>query len=235
MLSRLALLLALLLVAAPAHARSGQTPSSGSATGGLGGACLPTEAFVLASNVDGNGPLPAITTTTTGATAGLINCSLVQAPCSGVFTKMGCRVTTGAASAVSECGLYTSDGATRVASTGAVATTAATNISKTGLSFTLTSGTHYLACWASSATATVAYSGTTPGTAFNNLYVNTTFSGGTGATQVAPFNAACAGSTNPYTCCTGAGTGTCTGMADRTGVPGIAAASVSGPVIVVGP
>lgn len=232
---RLLLVLALLLCTAPAFARSGQNPSSGSATGGIGGACSPGEAFVLSSNIGGNGPIPILTTTTTGGTAGLMNCSLVQAPCTGTFTKLACRVTTGAASSVSECGIFTSSGGSRIASTGPTATTAATNISKTGLSFTLTSGVHYLTCWASSATATVQYSGTTPGTAYNNLYVNTTFSGGTGATQVAPFNAACVGSTNPYTCCTGSGTGTCNGMANRTGVPGIAAASVSGPIVTVGP
>lgn len=227
--------LLLLLVTAPAFAVTGQNPTSGSATGGAGGACYASGKVTLAAAQDGFMPIPQITTTTTGATAGLYACSLVQAPCTGAFTKMACRVTTGTASSVSECGLFTADGLTRIASTGAVATTAATNISTTGLSFSLTSGTRYLACWASSATATVQYSGTTAGTAFNNLYASATFNSGTGATQVAPFNAACAGNTNPYTCCTGAGTGTCTGMADRTGVQGITAASVSGPVIVVGP
>lgn len=228
--------LAVLLCATPAFARSGQNPASGSGTGGAGGACSPGTKVTLSGVQNGNGPLPSLTTTTTGGTAGLMNCSLVQAPCTGTFTKMACQVTTGAASSVSECGIFTSSGGSRVSSTGAVATTAATNLSATGLTaFTLTSGVNYLVCWASSATATVQYRGTTPGTSFNNQYVNTTFSSGTGATQVAPFNAACSASTNPYTCCTGSGTGTCLGMADRTGVPGIAAASVSGPVVVVAP
>ena len=228
--------LLVLACASPAGARSGQNPSSGSATGGGGGTCSPSKKVVLAAVQDGSGPLPSLTTTTTGSTAGLINCSLVQAPCTGTFTKMACQVLTGTASSVGECGIYTSSGGSRIASTGALATTAAANLSTTGLTaFTLTSGVNYLVCWANSATGTVQYRGTTPGTSFNNQYVNTTFSGGTGATQVAPFNAACSASTNPYTCCTGSGTGTCLGMVDRTGVPGIAAASVSGPVVTVAP
>jgi hypothetical protein len=219
-----------------ASAGSGQNPSSGSITGGGGGACPTAGKVTLFGAANTFAPVASVTTTTTGATAGLYACSLVQAPCTGSFTKIGCRVMTGLTSSVSECGVYTATGGSRIASTGAVATTASTNILTTGLSaFTLTSGVNYLVCWASSAAATVVYSGTTPGTAFNNLIANTVFNSGAGATQVAPFNAACSASLTPYTCCTGNGTGTCLGMVDRTGVPGIVAASVSGPVVIVGP
>lgn len=230
--------LVLVAIATIAHAgTSGQDPSRGSETGGGGGVCdaaLKVALFATQSGFGANvGSVP--TLNITPATAGLYNCGIFQAPCTGTFTKLACSASTGLASSVGECGIFDSTGATRIASTGALSTAAAITLTKTGLSYILLSGTYYLSCWADSATATVVYRASSTPSGYNNQYVSTTFTSGSGATQVAPFNEACVGSTNPYTCCTGAGTGTCLGMADRTGIQGITAASVVGPILTAAP
>jgi hypothetical protein len=149
---------------------------------------------------------------------------------------MSFAIATGLAASVCEAGIYDATGATRIASTGSQSCVAAGVINATGLpAFTLVGGTQYLACTASSAVATVAYVTMNTSDAINNAIANTTFSGGSSAVQVAPFNEACTAGSTPYTCCTGLGTGTCLGMADRTGVPGIAAGSANAPLIVIGP
>lgn len=225
-----------LTLAGVASARTGQNPTGGLPSGGAGGVVLSTEKMFLWFGLSGFAPQGTPPTQpVTPATAGLYNCSIVTAPRGGTFTKLACAITVGLAATSGECGIFDSAGAARIASTGPIATTAAATLSKTGLSFTLTAGTNYLACWADSATATVAYRANgTPG-AYQNQYVNTTFNSGAGATQVAPFNEACTAGSTPYTCCTGLGTGTCNGMADRTGVQGLTAASVIGPLLTVAP
>lgn len=235
----LALLLVLILYAVPAHARSGQNPTTGTGVAGPGnfGTNCST-VLTLYGDEQWQGPsASALTTVTVAATSGQIQCHLVRPSCNVInWTKLACAVVTGLAASVSECGIYTADGATRITSTGPIATAAAVTLSATGLTpYSLTGGTQYLACWASSAAATVQYRAPILPTGFNNQYANTTFNSGTGATQVAPYNPACVGASNPYTCCSGAGAGTCNGMADRVGVQGITAASVQGPVLRLAP
>jgi hypothetical protein len=235
---RLLIALALVAVTTLAHAgTSGQDPSGGSPTGGAGGVCDPTTKQVLWGSLSGfaAGLGTAPLAPTTPGTAGQYICGLVMSACTGVYTKISCVVTTGLAATKGECGLFTADGATRVASTGALSTAAAANLTATVSSFTLVSGVSYLACWADSAVATVAYRAIGNLTSWNNVFVNTTFTSGVGATQVAPFNEACTAGSAPYTCCTGLGTGTCLGMADRTGVQGITAFSAIAPAMVMAP
>jgi hypothetical protein len=199
--------------------------------------CNPAEKLTLATTLSGHGHVGlAPGAVVTPSVAGLYVCSLVQAPCGGTFTKLACANTVGLASSQGECGIFNATGTARIASTGPLSTATATTLSTTGLTaFTLTAGTNYLVCWADSATATVSYRIVGTPTTFANTFVNTTFQSGTGATQVAPFNLACTAAATPYACCSGSGTGTCNGMADRTGVPGLTAAGVAGPPIMVAP
>jgi hypothetical protein len=149
---------------------------------------------------------------------------------------MSFSIGTGLAAHVCEAGIFDSTGATRIASTGSQSCVASGTKDATGLTaFTLVGGTQYLACIATSAVATVVYLTMNTSDALNNSIANTTFAGGSGAAQVAPFNEACTAGSTPYTCCTGLGTGTCLGMADRTGVPGITASASNAPLIVIGP
>ena len=226
-----------LAFAVPASARQGQGPVSGSTTGGAGGACVSTDKQYLSQSQ--NGAVPEGTSevaTTTPGTGGQFVCSLMQAKCTGTYTKLACAVTVGLAGTQGECGIFDSTGATRVASSGAVSTAVGLTISGTGLTpYVLTSGTMYLVCFADSATTTVTYRAPNTQSAFHNTYTNVTFSGGTGTAQLAQFNDNCTANVTPYSCCTGADTGTCIGMAAVTGVPGVAAASVMGPTVMAGP
>src|SRR5207249_311685 len=81
----------------------------------------------------------------------------------------------------------------------------------------LTQGTDYVECFSSSTNATLAYA--SPNVANLNIL------GGAGAPSIynftaanaAQFNAACTANVTPYACCTGVGTGTCTGMPSTLG------------------
>jgi len=233
--------LILVLLASVAQARSGQSPSSGSLTGGAGGvdgACVGGK-VTLRDDLGGSGMSSnAVTAIVVSATAGRYRCSTVRMPCTASgYTKMSFSVEVGLAASVGEVGIFDITGVTRIASTGPRSEVAAGAVDATGLaSFTLTGGTQYIACHASSAAVTVSILSTNTGNvALNNSIVNSAFLGGSLATQVAPFNEACTAGSTPYTCCTGLGTGTCLGMADRTGVSGIAASPTAGPLIVIGP
>jgi len=236
---RLVLSLGLLVIlTGVVSARSTQNPDAGSSAGGAGGACNAlTGKLVLATALSGSGALgTAPAASSASATPGLMQCSQVQATCTGTFTKLACSVSTGSGTTQSECGLFTASGATRIASTGPQSTAAAATLSATVTAFTLTSGTNYLACFASTGVgAAVQYRALGTATAFHNQFVNTCFAGGSLATQRAPMNDECTAGSTPYTCCSGVKAGTCNGMADRTGVPGVAATAVMGPLMAVAP
>ena len=233
--------LSLVAIATTAQAGTpGQSPSSGSLTGGAGGvdgACAGGK-VVLRDDLGGSGVARnAPTTATVSANSGRISCGMFRAPCTASgYTKISFNITTGLASSVCETGIYDSTGATRIASTGSQSCAASGVINATGLTpFTLVGGTQYLACVASSAVATVVYLTMNTSDALNNAIANTTFAGSSTAANCAPFNEACTAGSTPFTCCTGLGTGTCLGMVDRTGVPGITASASNAPLIVIGP
>jgi len=233
-------LLALLLVsAAPAFARTGQSPDSGSATGGAGGAC--TGRVALVGSLDGSTALGALAFSSalpSAATKGIYACGTFRMPCTAVgYTQIGMVIGVGVASSQIEVGVFDSAGAARITSTGPLVGTTAGPMTATVTAFTLTSGTKYLACFAESEILTLTARTAHPGGSyFGSTFTSEVFVSGTGATQVAPYNNACTGLTAPYTCCTAANAGTCLGMADRVGVQGItASATASWPVIVIAP
>lgn len=237
------LLVSLVLVVAMVsyvNARSGQSPSSGSLTGGAGGvdgACVGAKVN-LRDDLGGSGmTFNAPTSVVIGATAGRYTCSTFRMPCTAAgYTKLSFSLSVGLASSVGEVGIFDITGATRITSTGSKTEAASGNVDTTGLApFTLTGGTQYLACHASSAVATVSVLSMNAGSPFNNAVANSAWVSGAAATQVAPFNEACTAGSTPYTCCTGLGTGTCLGMVDRVGIVGIAASTTAGPIIVIGP
>lgn len=223
------LILALVL---PADARIGQGPSTGTGTSGPGNFGTNCSTLLsLGEDQQAQGPtLLGTASLATSGTPGLYVCHLIRPQCSANgWTKLGAQVTVGLAAQVAEIGVFTSDGATRLFSSGSQSVAVAGTISGTIAAFNLVAGTQYLVCWVSSAAGTVSFRiPYSPGT-LNNLYGNTTFTSGALATQVAPFNEACTAGATPYTCCTGLGTGTCLGMADRTGVPGLAASASGSP------
>jgi len=229
-----------LLLAAPAHARSGQSPGSGSLTGGAGGvdgACVGSK-VTLRDDLGGSGMTAnSPTSVVIGATAGRYTCATMRMPCTASgYTKISFSISVGLAGSVGEVGIFDSTGATRITSTGSKSEAAAGNSDTTGLApFTLTGGTQYLVCHASSAAATVSIFSMNAGSPFNNAIATSALVSGAGATQVAPFNEACTANVTPYTCCTGLGTGTCLGMADRTGIQGVTASTTAGPLVVIGP
>jgi len=230
--------LSLVAIATIAQAgTSGQNPGSGSLTGGAGGvdgSCQGRKVTLVGDLQRSNAVRNAEQTITIG-TVGVYSCSAFRMPCTAAdYTKIAYSVLTGgAAGTQSEVGIFSADYGTRITSTGVLASTVLQTNTAVVSAFTLTGGTEYVACVAASQSGTMQYNGTNPGAVINNQYENSTIVSGSLATQVSPMNDACTAGSTPYTCCTGVDTGTCLGMADRTGISGAVAASTSGPIIVI--
>jgi len=186
---------------------------TGSVFAPVGGVLLPSSTSIL----------------TIGSTAGQLRCGRFNMPCNMSATALTFRIAT-AGAAGSQCAavLYSLNGNTKYLDTGVQACDVNnTTITITGLpTATLTIGTDYIVCLASSATATLTYFGIT-GTAYYNAsstYLST-------AANLAQFNANCTAPSTPYTCCTGLTTGTCTGMPSTTGT--LTGSSASPPELVI--
>lgn len=235
---RLLVALALVAVATFAHAgTSGQDPTTGSLTGGAGGVDGSCQGFKVTLHGDlqrSEAPRDA-QQTITASSVGVYACSIFRMPCTAsAYTKIAYSIITGgAANAQSEVGIFSADGATRITSSGVLASTAIQTNTATVSAFTLTGGTQYLVCIATSVAATLQFIGINAGALFNNQYETSTFASGAGATQVAPMNDACTANLTPYTCCTGVDTGTCLGMADRVGIQAIVGVGGTGPLVVI--
>lgn len=247
------LVAAVLLVAAFAtgvRADQYQLPSSGSAVTSAEARDCNGRVFLL--DGDGAGAVPSPATMNANTTVGRAYCMSFSMLCTARdYTRMAFGITTaGPANSQQEVGIYTFDPTAlggnggpgvRVVSSGPQSSSSTGSPTVSGLGpFTLQQGTAYVACWAGSDT-TGAVRTVSPGSTAQlaNLVgftpVNVGWEGGNGAAQIFEFNGACTGAGAPYTCCSGADTGTCTGMAGRTGVPGAASGGVSGPLIVISP
>lgn len=152
------------------------------------------------------------------ATAGLVRCSRVTAQCSlPNATTLAFRVGVGASTCGSgaiACGcgtaIYSSDGTTKIVATSEqTCNTSSQNKTVTGLSYALTEGTEYLVCFANSGTTVSAHGS---GGSVNLGSTNIVTDGQNAAANKAQWNADCTASVTPYACCTGNGTGTCTGF-----------------------
>jgi hypothetical protein len=169
----------------------------------------------------GGDTLPSTSGTMNALTAaGQVRCARVTMQCSGTFTGLYFRVITGASTCGGgaipcTCGaaIYSSDGTTKITATPETAcATSATNIAVTGLTaFTLTAGTEYLACVAGASTG-VSFHGAGAGSTNFGATLDA-MNGASAAANLAQFNATCSALNTPYNpCCTGNGTGTCTGF-----------------------
>lgn len=157
-------------------------------------------------------PQAATANVTVGAVLGRPSCWRMRMPCTfSAPTKLAFRIGTGG-TAGSQCAeaIFTTDGLTKVLDTGVQSCAASGDKSATGLTAAsaISSGTEYLHCFASSDTGTMQYLGTSNAATLFNTYQNYNVT----AANIAQFNANCIGAGNPYACCSGATTGTCTGF-----------------------
>lgn len=234
----IALVLFLVVATLAVAAGASQIRSSGGTLASLGGIGCGTRTVVPAADLGMNYPPDSASSLAATATAGQLTCYKFVQTCTGFSpTKIGANITTQLAGASFSVGIYSSTGASRLLNSGILSAASAGFVSATGLTAApLAAGTTYLACFATSATATVAARSivgpiTTDGSvnAFSNTWVGT---GGTGATAVAQYAVNCVGAANPYACCTGAGVGaTCAGLPATVTVT---AAAVNLPIIALG-
>jgi len=158
-------------------------------------------------------------------TAGLVRCARVTMQCSITASNLYWRVGVGVASQTCAVGIYDKTGASQITASPESTTCASSSQNRSAAvsPFTLTAGTEYLACFASSGT-TVQVFGNASGTA-NAGGTNNVVDGATAVANKAQFNIDCASASTPYSCCTGAGTGTCTGMPSSLGTLSAAGSS----------
>lgn len=161
---------------------------------------------------------PSNTAATSSEAVGQLLCGRFVMPCTMRGTRMGFVVTTQQASSSVDAGIYDATTGTLLAHTGPLATTGTGAKTTTGLAFLLKEGGAYWACTAQDVTGgalvlggeNFVVAGVVP--TINVFDVNIGSGPNSGSSNLAQFNRQCSGSGNPYTCCTGSGTGTCTGL-----------------------
>lgn len=167
---------------------------------------------------------PGQVTTTSIASAGQMRCADFRMTCTarGLDT-IAVQVTTGQTSAVAGVAVYSAGGSTRLAQTAAAGETATAAVVATEAvtPVTLHGGEVYRVCGSASHASVALRSfsgqqGADNGQFLTELTADGVIAMGVAA-NVAEYNAACTASTTPYACCTGSGTGTCTGFPSTTG------------------
>lgn len=165
--------------------------------------------------------LPSAQTATASLNANIVRCGRVTMQCTGTFTQLGFRVSTGAATCGDGnnncmCGvaIYNRTGTAILAQSSATeaCNVNATTHTTTGITaFTLQQGTEYLMCYSAS-NATVSFSGLT--TAFDPFIGATgpIVDGQNAAASKSQFNSDCSAAATPNACCSGDNAGTCAGF-----------------------
>lgn len=206
MIRLLAGLVALVVVAsAGAHPLVAESPDGAAA----GRVTCGNTLFVPISSTSLHGITP-VNAAVNAALVGRMHCGRFQASCDMPVTRMTFRVSlAGAAGAQCGVALWTVDGNTKLLDSGVRACDNIEDEVITGLSAQIVQGNEYAVCFAGSVTATLAYFSPTSGSTVWNTYTPYMFFT---ATNTAEFNDTCTASVTPYACCTGADTGTCTGM-----------------------
>lgn len=162
-------------------------------------------------------PHKAVALATLG-TAGAMRCVRFVSPATGNISRFYFRTTAGLAASQGQMAVYSADGTSRLAQGDVEATTSGALFETTGLTLPLVRNVAYLACFGTSATATLTtYAIDTGGGGIAHPLQGSAYPSVYTTANVMQFNDACTAGATPYACCSGADTGTCTGAPTSTG------------------